>query len=98
MMELLKVSPVNTLPADGAPGVFVLSRVGLLDRQVYAYESFKWIQKLRGNHTTIDTTPKGKYVIFEQAEAHVYGKKRFLPTHATDLAIMDSWMDGKLKI
>jgi oligopeptidase B len=98
MMELLKVSPMNTLPADGAPGVFVLSRVGLLDRQVYAYESFKWIQKLRGNHTTIDTIPKGKYVMFEQREAHVYGKKRFLPTHATDLAIMDSWMDGKLKI
>lgn len=98
MMELMKLSPVNTLPADGAPGVFVLSRVGLLDRQVYAYESFKWIQKLRGNNTTAGVEPKGKYVIFEQAEAHVYGKKRFLPTHATDLAIIDSWMDGKLKV
>jgi hypothetical protein len=46
--ELLSVSPVNTLSNNGAPGVFVLTRVGLLDKQVFAYESFKWIQKLRG--------------------------------------------------
>ena len=98
MMELMKVSPINTLPADGAPGVFVLSRVGLLDRQVYAYESFKWIQRLRGNNTTIDTEPKGKYVIFEKQEAHKYGLHHFIPTHAMDLAILDTWIKGELRI
>jgi len=95
--ELLKVSPVNTIPADGAPGVFVLTRVGLLDRQVYAYESFKWIQRLRGN-TEIGFEPKKKYVIFDRKEAHKYEKERYIPTHAADLAILDNWVEGKLKI
>jgi oligopeptidase B len=98
MKELLSISPINTLPADGAPGVFVLSRVGLLDKQVYAYESFKWIQKLRGNYDTVGIEPKGKYVIFEMGEAHKYGKKRFIPTHASDLAILDSWMDREIVV
>ena len=96
--ELLAVSPINTLPADGAPGVFVLTRVGLLDRQVYAYESFKWIQKLRGNGNEIGLDPKGKYVIFDKDEAHSYHLKDYIPTHALDLAILDAWVSGKLSI
>ena len=95
--ELLKVSPVNTIPADGASGVFVLTRVGLLDRQVYAYESFKWIQRLRGN-TDTGLEPKKKYVIFDRKEAHKYEKERYIPTHAADLAILDSWVEGNLKV
>jgi len=98
MKALLAVSPINTIPADGAPGVFVLSRVGLLDKQVYAYESFKWIQKLRGNYETIGVEPKGKYVIFDMGEAHTYSDKQFIPTHASDLAILDNWMEEKLSI
>jgi protease II len=98
--ELLSVSPINTLPSDGAPGVFVMSRVGLLDRQVFAYESFKWIQKLRGyaSENEINTAdPKGKYVTFERNEAHQYSPKRFPRFRAIDLAILDAWVDGKLK-
>jgi hypothetical protein len=98
MKALLAISPINTIPADGAPGVFVLSRVGLLDKQVYAYESFKWIQKLRGNYETIGVEPKGKYVIFDMGEAHTYSDKQFIPTHASDLAILDNWMEEKLSI
>lgn len=95
--ELLSVSPINTLPADGAPGVFVISRVGLLDQQVLAYESFKWIQKLRGL-TSPDNFihPKGKYVTFERKEAHKYEPKRFMIFRAIDLAVLDSWVEHKL--
>jgi len=98
--ELLSVSPINTLPADGAPGVFVISRVGLLDRQVYAYESFKWIQRLRGGALTSDgliSHPNGKYVTFERKEAHHYTPPKFSRFRAIDLAILDNWADGKLK-
>lgn len=95
--ELLSVSPVNTLPADGAPGVFVISRVGLLDKQVFAYESFKWIQRLRGIDDTI-SDPKGKYVTFEKKEGHHYRPSKFSRFRAIDLAILDNWVDGKLKI
>ena len=98
--ELLSVSPINTLPADGAPGVFVMSRVGLLDRQVYAYESFKWIQRLRGGALTSDgmiSHPNGKYVTFERKEAHHYTPPKFSRFRAIDLAILDNWINGKLK-
>jgi pimeloyl-ACP methyl ester carboxylesterase len=99
--ELLSVSPINTLPTDGAPGVFVIDRVGLLDRQVFAYESFKWIQKLRGfaSEEESDTgAPKGKYITFERAEAHQTRPHKFPRFRAIDLAILDSWVDGKLRI
>lgn len=99
--ELMKVSPVNIVPAYGAPGVFVLTRVGLLDRQVYAYESFKWIQKLRGYASPDESNlahAKGKYVTFERKEAHQYSPQRFPRSRATDLAILDSWVEGKLKL
>ena len=89
--ELLTVSPVNTLSNDGAPGVFVLSHVGLLDKQVFAYESFKWIHKLRGTSNI-----KGKYITFEKDEAHQYRPQKMPRFRATDLAILDSWIDKKL--
>jgi hypothetical protein len=99
--ELLSVSPINTLPLNGAPGVFVLSRVGLLDKQVFAYESFKWIQKLRGYESLDQVTlghPKGKYVTFERNEAHHYRPSRFSRFRAIDLAILENWINGTLKL
>jgi protease II len=99
--ELLSVSPINTLPADGAPGVFVMSRVGLLDRQVFAYESFKWIQKLRGFATPDESNisnAKGKYVTFERKESHQYRPSKFLRFRAIDLAILNNWVEGTLKL
>ena len=98
--ELLSVSPINTLPPDGAPGVFVICRVGLLDNQVYAYESFKWIQKLRGNSSlneAVSKRPKGKFITFERKEAHQYRPNRFPRFRAIDLAILDAWVDNKLR-
>ena len=98
--ELLSVSPINTVPSDGAPGVFVMSRVGLLDKQVFAYESFKWIQKLRGfmSENSVNNNANGKYVTFEKEEAHVYRSHRMPRFRAIDFAILESWIDGKLKI
>lgn len=96
--ELLSVSPINTLPIDGAPGVFVLSHVGLLDKQVYAYESFKWIHTLRGITFEREDRPKKKYVAFERNEAHVYQPKRMPHLRGVDLAILEAWVEGMLRI
>jgi oligopeptidase B len=96
--ELLSVSPINTLPTDGAPGVFVMSHVGLLDKQVYAYESFKWIQRLRGAVSEKEPRAKGKYVTFERHEAHVYQPKRMAHFRGVDLAILDAWVEGHLRL
>ena len=98
--ELLSVSPINTLPAGGAPGVFVLSRVGLLDKQVFAYESFKWIQRLRGATIPDESHPShpnGKYVTIEKNEAHQYSYNNFSKCRARDLAIINAWADGTLR-
>jgi hypothetical protein len=97
--ELLSVSPINTLHSEGAPGVFVMSHVGLLDRQVYAYESFKWIQRLRGvaSWEERDSDPKGKYVTFEKKEAHQYRPQSSSRFRAMDLAILDAWAEKRLR-
>lgn len=51
---MLRLSPVSGLGPEGAPGVFVLCRAGLNDRQVYAYESVKWMDALRGGRKEDD--------------------------------------------
>ena len=94
------VSPINTLHSEGAPGVFVMSHVGLLDQQVYAYESFKWIQRLRGVSSWEErdpSNPKGKYVTFERKEAHQYRPQSSSRFRAMDLAILDAWAEGRLR-
>lgn len=48
---ILRLSPVDSLSSKGAPGVFVVCRTAKNDTQVYAYESFKWVNALRGDST-----------------------------------------------
>lgn len=98
--ELMKVSPINSMPQGGAPGMFVMTHVGLLDHQVFAYESFKWIQHLRGDHDPEDrdaSDARGKYVTFERDEAHQYRVHRLPRFRAIDFAILDAWVDGELR-
>lgn len=45
--KILELSPIDTL--TNPPDIFVLIRTSNNDTQVYAYESFKWLYKLRGN-------------------------------------------------
>lgn len=44
---LLQLSPIHSLGEKGAPGVSVLTRTGMNDMQVLAYESVKWVDALR---------------------------------------------------
>jgi len=101
MKELLSVSPVHTLPPEGAPGVFVLTHVGRLDRQVYAYESFKWIQLLRGATSEEERDPShphGKYLAFETKEAHQYRPEHLPHLRGVDMAILHAWVEGTLRL
>lgn len=101
--ELLHVSPINSLPEEGAPGVFVLTRVGLEDKQVYAYESFKWIQRLRGHvspdHASVSpTSPNQKFITYERNQEHVYRPEVFPHFRALDLAVLHAWAEGTLPL
>ena len=69
---LLRLSPVSALEQEGAPKIFVVCRVGLNDRQVFAYESVKWMDALRGN--TEDGEPKLLYVTTGSGH-YVHGEK-----------------------
>lgn len=90
---MLKLSPVDQLGCEGAPGVFVLARTGLKDYQVYPYEPFKWIRRLRG--LDAGSSAAGKFIAFEASQAHVYQGPIFAETRAKDLAILESWLRDK---
>ena len=87
---MLKISPVDQLHCYGAPGVFVLARTGLNDRQVYPYEPFKWIKRLRG---TEEDGPRGKFIAFAKNQAHFFKGPAAVATRATDLAILQGWLE-----
>ena len=87
----LKQSPIDSVPADGAPGVFVLARTGLKDHQVSPFEPIKWIQKLRGDQST----HADKFIFIEAKEAHSYQGNSFVHARASDLAILYSRLEKK---
>lgn len=91
---LLDISPMNSLPADGAPGVFVICRTGLKDLQVLPFEPVKWIQRLRGRAHA----PAGKFLSYEEDQAHVYSEDKYFNARSMDLAVLDLWADGKLNL
>ena len=70
---MLRLGPVTGLGPKGAPGVFVLSRVGLNDRQVYPYESVKWMDALKGNNLLAINGGQGHFTtgdkLFEERAA-----------------------------
>ena len=90
---LLRLSPVNSMPVDGAPGVFVLCRTGLRDQQVLPFEPVKFIQKLRGQS---QTEPNQKFLDYEKDETHSYSWKTFARERATDLALLFRWSQNKI--
>ncbi len=48
LQTILRLSPVDALSPEGAPGIFVVATTSTNDREVLPYESVKWILKLRG--------------------------------------------------
>jgi len=90
--KTLELSPMDSLPVDGAPGVFVLVRTGLKDQQVAPFEPVKWVQKLRGQNPT---GAEDKYLFFESKEVHTYSGEAFVRTRAMDLAILYDHLQKK---
>jgi oligopeptidase B len=85
---LLGLSPIDTLGENGAPGVFVLSRAGTADRQVFAYEPVKWIQKLRGS-----TVGEKKLLYIAGGEGHFSRGDAVSLERGEDFAILQDFMN-----
>jgi len=79
---LLRLSPVNTIPKSGAPAIFVLCRTGLNDKEVFAYESVKWITRLR------EVEGKPKLLAISAGEGHFVSGKSSFRERAEDLALL----------
>jgi hypothetical protein len=84
--QAMKISPIHTLPAGGAPGVHVLCRSGANDIQVYPYEALKWIFTLRGNQK--DMTK----ILHVNSQYHsTYGSEMYIE-YAEDYYIINQWL------
>ena len=92
---LLKLSVMENMPEEGAPGVFVLCRTGLRDLQVLPYEPVKLVQKLRGTQVAA-TDPNRKFLSYEKDETHTYSAKAFVKARATDLALLFRFLENKI--
>jgi protease II len=85
---LLHVSPVDTIPDKGAPSIFVLCRTGLHDKEVFAYESFKWITKLKdaqGSHG------QPKLLAVARNQGHFTSGTSATQNRSRDLALLIQW-------
>ena len=85
---LLHVSPVDTIPDKGAPSIFVLCRTGLHDKEVFAYESFKWITKLKdaqGSHG------QPKLLAVARDQGHFASGTSATQNRSRDLALLIQW-------
>ena len=92
MAELIKISPVDTLPPEGS-NIFVIARTGENDTEVYAYEPVKWILRLRGEG---DGQGVDKLLGFVENEGHFFSGLTATRTRSEDLALLNRWVTEKI--
>jgi protease II len=85
---LLDLSPVDTLPDKGAPSIFVLCRTGLHDKEVFAYESFKWVTKLKDAQGSYG---EPKLLAVARHQGHFPSGASATHNRAGDLALLVQW-------
>jgi hypothetical protein len=84
LITTAKWSPMEHIPKEGIPGLFVIARTDLTDLQVLPYEPLKFIQRVRGSNSD-NGLPKLIYV--HSGRGHF---TTTLKTRAEDLALLES--------
>jgi len=97
VQEFLSVGSLS--PADAATeirpkNIFVLNRTAEHDSEVFAYESVKWIRRLRA-HQGVSDAPK--MLVFEAGQGHFTPPDQAIQQHTLDAALLDAWVQGELK-
>jgi hypothetical protein len=87
---ILRLSPIDALKKGGAPGVWVLSRTGHNDKEVFSYESVKWITKLQDLQEK-NPDAASKILAFTEAEGHFVTGPTAQKERALDLSLLLSW-------
>ena len=96
---LLHLSPVDSLPPGGAPKIFVLDRTALHDKEVFAYESMKWItrlQELDEDNKNNETLPK--LLAIAENEGHFATGSAATRERAEDMAVLHGWLRKKSNV
>ncbi len=85
-------SPADAATTFSAPSIFVLTRTAVHDSQVFAYESVKWIRRLRKQ------APTGlpKLCMLESDQGHFTPPDKAIYQWATDCALLEAWRKGIL--
>ena len=86
---LLNLSPIDSIPDGGAPRIFVLCRTALEDKEVFPYESVKWITRLRSLEK--GATQQPKLLAITAGSGHFAQGKTAQKQRAEDLALLLSW-------
>jgi oligopeptidase B len=79
-------SPMERIPAEGYPGLFVVARTDKTDIEVYPYEVLKYIRRVRGSDA--DKAEK-KLVFVSESKGHFTTDQK---TRAEDLALLEDWL------
>jgi oligopeptidase B len=91
LKTIRELSPVDALPADGAPGIFVVARTSLNDREVLPNETVKWIRRLRGS------PGDEKYLSLTGGHGHFVGGATGNRQKAEDFLLLNGWLNAYKK-
>lgn len=88
LKTIRELSPVDALPPQGAPAIFVLCRTSLNDREVFPDESLKWIQRLRG----CVPQKQEKYLAITAGHGHFVRGAVGYRQKAEDFLFLNAWL------
>jgi protease II len=92
-IQVALLSPADSAVTLNTPNVLVLARTAENDSQVFAYESVKWIRRLRGAQGPYGAP---KLCIVEKDQGHFALPGDTLQQWALDAAILDTWIHNEL--
>lgn len=92
---ILRLSPIDSLPEEGAPAVFVVARTSLNDKEVFAYEAVKWITKLRGSSLQ---GGQEKYLSITGGEGHFVRGPTGARQKTEDFLLLDGWLRSSVPL
>jgi protease II len=81
-------SPMEHIPSEGYPDIFIVARTDAADLEVYPYEVLKYISRVRGEGSKGNSQPKLLYVSADKG--HFTTDQE---TRAEDLALLDNWLN-----
>lgn len=93
-ISVAQLSPADSAAVTASPKVFVFARTAENDSQVFAYESVKWIRRLR---FSAGKNGFPKICLVEKGQGHFTPPERMMEQWSLDAAILNAWVKGELQ-